>query len=379
MGRIMECSYKSKSVVLAQRLHQELLKRRLPAHSAVPSVRALASRYGISTVTADRILDILASQGFIYRVPRSGSFIQHDPPALPQIAYIGSPPGPNSDQHLFAYAFRNMLEYLDSRDCPLSYISYHELQNPALAQAKLCNLNGILLEGSYLDQLTQKSLRGFSGKIVMVGLSYVRQDLSCSQIVPDFSCGLLELTRTFDLHYYKRIIVLHPTHSNGKAMLKELLEFFDKQGVSSSCLQFIEFNVSGNSNAEAMAEQYFSQNKLGSCRRTLMVSLSDYFLFGMEKALPEPKKRPDLFSIDNVEGVLPEDTPRKKCITSIDKSITRCYVDAAELLLRMIEQADERNYIIKVPTKLLRRGSMKAPTPKPHNDLAMAGESPKSD
>ena len=55
----MICERSTKTSELAERLRTELLARRLPSGSPVASVRELASRYGVSTVTADRILNLL--------------------------------------------------------------------------------------------------------------------------------------------------------------------------------------------------------------------------------------------------------------------------------------------------------------------------------
>lgn len=52
------------------------------AHEAIPSERHLASEYKISRVTVREALNLLESQGFVYRVQGSGTFVS--PPRLQQ-------------------------------------------------------------------------------------------------------------------------------------------------------------------------------------------------------------------------------------------------------------------------------------------------------
>ena len=106
----MICERSTKTSELAERLRTELLARRLPSGSPVTSVRELASLYGVSTVTADKILNLLVKEDFLYRIPQSGTFIKHDPPVVPVIGYAGHLPGPGATDIIQAAAAKRLEE-----------------------------------------------------------------------------------------------------------------------------------------------------------------------------------------------------------------------------------------------------------------------------
>lgn len=92
----MVCERQSKTLELSRKLHRELLALRLPAGAPVESVRKLAVRFGVSTVTANRMLNRLVEEDFLYRIPQSGTFIKHNPPNIPAVAYAELCPNPKS-------------------------------------------------------------------------------------------------------------------------------------------------------------------------------------------------------------------------------------------------------------------------------------------
>lgn len=356
----MSLVYNSKSLELARRLRRELTQKQLPAGSAVASVRALAARYQVSTATADRILRHLVNDGFLFRVPKSGTFIRHDPPRAPRLGYIGSTPGPESGNYLYNAAFHHLCQFLDERQCAPAFIAYHELLNPALAAERLAPLQGIILEGSFIDAQTLPVIRRFNGRIVVVGFAHVLDDITCSQVIPDFASGLHQLAETYDLNTYKQFLIVSATHRNAQSMCHALQRFFAEQNIPPEHVSRLEFATTGSFSAESQAQHYFSTHP-GPWHDTLIITLSDHFSFGLQAAFHNQPRRPDLCSIDNLEDFLPADRAQTKLFTSIDKSMPRIYAEAAELLLRLLQNHDDRNFIVSVPTRLIPRSSMRAP------------------
>ncbi len=356
----MPVKYCSKSLLLAQRWRQELLEQRLPAGSPVLSVREFATRYHVASATADRVFRILAQDNFIYRVPKSGAFIKKDPVRLPELGFAGPSPAPDSGNVLYNESFRQFCQLLSQQQRTLRFIAYHELMMPELAAEKLAGLDGLLLDGCFIDAATLPVLRQFSGIIVVVGYAHILEELSCSQVVPDFRSGLLELQHTFDLGYYENFLLVSASHLNALTMQAHVRNFFAEMKIAPEKIQLLEFATDGSLSAESQSLQYFSQHQK-NLAKTLIISLSDYFSFGIREAFQNQARMPDVCSLDNLEDFLPALKNESKYFTTIDKSMPRIYCEAVELILRMLNSNDDRKYVIRIPTKLVSRQSMRCP------------------
>ena len=60
---------------LAQVLREQIEAGQIAEHEPVPSERALSERYGVSRMTARHALETLASEGYLYRNARRGTFV----------------------------------------------------------------------------------------------------------------------------------------------------------------------------------------------------------------------------------------------------------------------------------------------------------------
>lgn len=356
----MKITYNSKSHILAQRWRKELQNQHLPADTSVMSVRDFANHYQVASATADRVFKLLTEENFIYRIPRKGAFLRHAPPATQMLGFSGPVPSPDHENVLYKEAFRQCCHNLAVQQHPLRFIAYHELQQPKLAAEKLSDLDGFLLEACFIDSLTLPALQQFHGRIVVTGACYIIDEFPCSQVIPDFRSGLLQLAQQFDLSVYENFLVVTASHRNALIMQKQLFQFFAEQQIRREQIKVLEFVTDGSLSAESQAMQYFS-NKPGSWDKTLIVTLSDYFSFGIQEAFREHGSMPDIFSIDNLEDFLPALDNNRKFFTSIDKSMSRIYCEAADLLLRLLTSQDDRNYIISIPTSLVPRESLHCP------------------
>ena len=210
----------TKSSGLAERLRAELLAGQYPSGSPVASVRELAKRYGISTVTADKILRQLVKEDFLYRVPQSGTFIKHDPPPVPVIGYAGCLPDPADKwSSILQTAYRHLQDYLAEQKFEQHIIPYHELRHGAQAEKRLKHLNGLLLSASFIDDVTLPVIRKFKGRIVLMDNVSIFNQFPCSQVIPDYTPALREFVERYDC-----LVAVMPQD----AQLEKLAEFPDK-------------------------------------------------------------------------------------------------------------------------------------------------------
>src|SRR5436305_8711667 len=66
----------------ADRLAEQIASGELPAHSRLPSERAIAEQFGLSRMTARQAVEHLVRRGLVYRRPGSGTYV-----AAPRIVH----------------------------------------------------------------------------------------------------------------------------------------------------------------------------------------------------------------------------------------------------------------------------------------------------
>lgn len=355
----MICERQSKTAEIASRFKQELQSRRLNAGSAVESVRELAAKYQISTVTADRVLKVLVQDDFLYRVPQAGTFIKHDPPVIPMIGYAAYLPSPESRDAFLPQASRSTLKLFTDAGCEPVLISYHELLDPAAAEAKLAKLNGLFLSVTFIDAKTLPQILKFHGRIVVVGNTFIEERFPCSQVIPDFLASLLELRRKIDFEQYRNFMILTAGHPNARGIEKALHRFFQLMRISEDRIFTQELIVSNNSSAELAAFRHFRKEQ-NNFQDTLIFSTSDYFSMGIRAAFQERQANmPDLLSFDNLEEHQPCDSDQEGCFTCIDRELEKTYTEGASLLLKLIRENDYRHHAILIPPHFIIRKSIR--------------------
>ena len=353
----MICERSTKTSELAERLRTELLARRLPSGSPVTSVRELASRYGVSTVTADRILNLLVKEDFLYRIPQSGTFIKHDPPVVPVIGYAGHLPGPGATDIIQAAAAKRLQEHLTQTGVEQHIISYHELRHPELVERKLDALNGLLISAAFIDEVTRPVLWRFKGRIVVFANTYIMDRLPCSQVIPDYTRALTEFTEKYDPERYERIQILSAGHPNAVASERNIRNILQCLGVSAGKIETLNLKGINNLSAQMAALRYFSGLR-EDLRNTLVLSLSGYFSIGMREVFRNTEEMPDILSFDNLEEYA-EPSPERPFFTAVDCRMPDIYQAGADLLTHQITEQDERNQIIQIPARLVVRDSIR--------------------
>jgi GntR family transcriptional regulator len=79
-------------IQLADGLRERIRTGELTPGQPVPSVRSLAGDYGVTTVTANRALDLLRSEGLVDTRPGLGTFVRARKPVIRVAAYLSATP-----------------------------------------------------------------------------------------------------------------------------------------------------------------------------------------------------------------------------------------------------------------------------------------------
>ncbi len=344
----------TKAARLAEQLKGELIAQKLPAHTPVYSVRELAAKYGISIMTADKILSRLADEDFLYRKPYSGTFIKHSPVCLPKIGYAGYLPLPDRPDPIQHTASHSLHDFFAEQKLQPQIILYHELVDSERGEKLLDKLDGLLVAYSYIDDRTLKVLRKFRKPVVVIGNQFIENIFQCSQVVPEFTAPLIELAEKIDLQSYDQITIVTAEHSNSEGTAEAIRKVLNWRSVPPEKISTLSLQVLPGDNGRFAANQFFGQNK--KCWENNLIFLtSGYFAQGMRDMLGDDM--PDAVSFDNLEAYngTAED---EAFFTAIDRRMTDIYIDAAKLLLQLLDQHDERNHIIQIPARLVIRKSV---------------------
>ena len=350
----------TKTAELAEKLRNELLAERLAKDSPVMSVRELAEHFSVSTVTANRVLNLLVDQDILYRKPQSGTFIKHEPPVIPAVAYAGPLPDPENADPIKNDATLSLLEHFTELGIKPMLIPFHTLRHPALAERELRRSNGLLIDASFIDGDTLKTLWNYPGRIVIAGNSYIENRLPCSQVIPDFTEVLLEFDRFSPFAEYDQILILSAGHRNSIAGAETVRQILDRRQVAEKKIEEIRLETSGAVNAYMRASRYFSQcGKLPE--KTLIVSMSEYFSQAVREVFFSRESMPDILSFDNLEGhgKEPEESP---FFTSVDCRMGLTVCRALDLLCGQLKNPKQEQTILRIPAKLIIRKSVKKKT-----------------
>ena len=347
----------TKTAILADKLRTELLRERLPKDTPVMSARELADRFGVSVNTADRILALLAEQGFLYRRERSGSFIKNDPPVIPSIAYAGYLPDPELTNPIKCNAVFRLLEHFTELGIKPKLITLHTLRHPELAEQELGKTNGLLIDAAFIDNNTLKTLWNYPGKIMIIGACYIEEKLPCSQVIPDLTNALLEFNSINSFFGYDKILLVYADHLNSSARLKMIQHVLERQHFPEQKIEIILIQCSGNFNAYLRACRYFAQ--CGDFpEKTLIISMSEYFSQAIREVFTLRDSMPDILNIDNMEAYA-KDSDVEPWFTSLDCQAETAACRALDLLYEQLKIPNGESTILRIPAKLVIRESVK--------------------
>lgn len=335
---------------LSEKIKADIFKLNLAPDASIDSVRMIAKRYGTSIGSAHRAVTKLVSENFLLAVPKKGFFLKYVPPVKPKIAYAGPMPQPGMTDIYTKKAVTAMLDWLSKADCDWNSIEYYALLNEKLTNEKLYPADGLIFHSTFLDPVTQRTLKQFKGKIIVIGSVEQITAFPCSQIVPDFSDFLTEFANDCDFSKYDNIYLIRAKHDNVLLQEKIIREALDVKLRGKSKIETIAWDVDSRI-AQFVAYEYFMSNK-EQFKNSLVISLASYFTNAFCSVFEHESAIPDILSMDGGFNP-PEDFFLKTCYREIIWDHDKLFTKAAALLLDLINKHDECNHIVKVPSKYI--------------------------
>lgn len=341
--------------------YRELLQEReLKDNARIESVRELALLLKCAPGTAAKVLKKLSSEGMICSVPGKGNFFQKSRRKKFKIGYACPIPPPLFDP-LLNDASEALLDFLDTAPGVEGLVIQHRtLRDEAAAAKTLGQLDGMILHSSFLDPVTSKTLRHFSKPAVVIGSVGDEERILCSQIIPDFSTALAEFCRKVDINRYKKIVLLQSGNKNSENTRKQITRFFALSDISVP-VKTVQLPPGGNVVSVLYGYDFMASLSPEKDQETLFIALSGYTARGMYEYSLKGGFLPDILSIDNLEGH-GDSEMTELFFTAVDRSMTRCFVEGAKLLLRQLESGSDCRSILKVPTELVVRRSIRCLT-----------------
>lgn len=366
---------RTKTAKLAEQLKDKVREERLPKDSPFMSVRKLAEYFCISTKTAARILDLLIEEGILYHKPKVGTFIKNNPPVIPSIAYAGPLPDPENTNPLSYDATSRLMKHFAELGIQPVLISYYELRHPETVRQKLRKTTGLLVHASFIDEVTQTALWNYSGtgRIAVVGKTFLEDRFPCSQVFPDFTEPLLEFNHFKAFDSYDRILIVQANHLNASAASETVRRVLKILSVPQTKIEEVRLITSGPIDAYIKANCYFSRRD-DLPDNTLIVSMSEYFSQAIREIFSKGGKMPDILSFDNMESYQ-KNTESAPFFTSIDWQVGLMVCRALDLLCSQLNDPGAEQTILRIPAKLVIRKSVKTdgsagiPHPAPEQEM----------
>ena len=340
-------------------LEEMIFRGELRAGELLASNAELASRFGVSTLTADRAVRQLVKEGLVYRKQGVGTYISESPQRTVKKIRVGVadnkfPETPMWDSTM-GIRTRISVQYLYNHQCSVKLLDYETVADAEKLNAVCSELDGLLISGTFIDSRTIPNLRKLSIPVVVTYLESVL-NLPFHQVLFDNYSGTREAAEKLAEVPPEKIMIIYASHSNSlnrkEAFEQNLAEFgYDCSRIESIC---------HDTNHKNMEIAYYRLGlKLSSqiCGKFLF-STSDVISLAMMEAFQEKGLKPgqdfQLLSYDNLEGYnyIPFEEP---CLTTIDAPKIRLSERAAELLLQQIGKPAGETHIIRIPTKLVVR------------------------
>ena len=343
---------------IADYIRAEINQKRLKPDTAVLSARAFASKFNVSTLTANRALNKLVNEGVLYRVQGSGTFIKgtHSTSSMvigiADISAEQNTPGEYAASGIF---LDSCLMQLSKYDCKVKYLSYRDFCEFDRMPELLNSTDGLIISASYIDKKTEKIFEKYKGILTFYRNEYIL-DMPCNQVIPDLDTGLMEAFSGISPDDYDGIIIIGAEHSNAYARCSHFLKQALKAGFKKADI-IEEHLITSTVNARMQGRQT-ALKMLKQFRNKLVFCASDLIAFGLIDAVQEnnitPGKDFDLVSYDNLEayGMHPFMEPS---LTTIDHPKREIARKAVELTVAAVKKNDNCQHIVKVPTHLIIR------------------------
>ena len=334
----MEEYRKSKRSKLGEMLMRDLADRDFTAGSRIPSVRKLAEKWSVSPLTVTRLLNDLVAEGKLFRKVNCGYFLAKDFPPEPEIGYLGSLPPTKGRvlEYVHDDAIRCVFNEFEKQKLEPEIFTYAEFVRSKFLPEKLAKLNGMLIEGSYMDEHTSGKLLDFSGPVVVFDNTEERElnhlFFSYSQVTTDYRSALNQFFSLYKLDPDCHYVIVRGAHHNASIVCDMLKNYLSACG----CHDPEDITLKSGVFAEMDAYNYFKNNQR-DWSNCFILSLSGYYSRGIWSALHDRSVMPDILSFDNLEQYVKLPGCEEEYFTTIERNLGKTYHRAVELLTDLIK------------------------------------------
>lgn len=342
-------------------LMAELAAGNFTAGCRIPTVRKLADKFQVSPVTVTRLLNDMVSAGKLYRKPKCGYYLAQDFPPVPRIGYLGHlPPRQGSVlEFLHDNAVRAIFDEFEKLHIVPEIFSYSEFAKTKYPPSKLEKLNGMLIEGYFLDEHTIPKLNDFNGPVVLFDNTdtlgdgpfypYSQVTVSYHQVLKDFFNKHYKIDPSIDY------VLVHGGHFNARQVADIIKRYLSAAGANLPQEICLKYGVT----AEMEAYNYFSENKR-DWSNCFIFSLSGYYSRGIYSALKNKGTMPDILSFDNLEKYVKLHGESEEYFTSVERHLDKAYRQAVQLLHSQIVEQKREEHTIGISAELVIRKSIKS-------------------
>ena len=345
----------AKSRKLAEVIRKELSSIRTFPGMPAASASELAREYGVSVPTAHNVLNILAKEGFLYRVRGSGTFFSgsREKPLLIGIAdQTISPEYLSPDiNRILDYHFDYAAKYFREHNCQVRIITYAEL----MSGGALHGLDALLISALYLDPDSVELLRS-SGIPVLVYRNDYLDNYDFPSLVYDHDRGMAEALDYLKPAAENRIILITETTPCGRDIKMRWLRNLKAVHIPES--RIVSYDVD-------VVEREISCYRLVRVHRELfrnavILTGNDEVAMNVVNALTLEEMQCGLdyrlVGIGNRAGY-GYPTIEKLQIASIDTPIRQMAQEAARQLLSRLKNHSDCNCSVMIPTHFIPRAS----------------------
>lgn len=331
------------------------------------SIHEICAEYGVSPVTSQRSLKALEREGLLYSIKGSGYYIKELPaktgtghaPGNRRIGLSFLLPGGGGPEVDVAYRIfgERTAEELRTLGWQIRHISQSDLQNQAIAEAELAELDALVMSIGCYDEKAALSLRHWGRPVVVIQQDEI-QDFGYHQVVPDLWPGCELAARELVRPQTQQVLLVNngcDAHAyRNRVFRKVLAEQHPQVEVVTLDIGLVACDL-GRLSGQQLGKLILERN----LPRTIF-SPSDFLAFGMVDRFTEAGLRLGrdvrLVSFDNLEGggLLPFG---EAVLTSIQNPRERVAREGARLMLRVLETREDLVQIVRVPTTLVRRKS----------------------
>ena len=339
-------------------LRDEFSESHLKDGDRVASAKQIAERFGLSVPTAHEAIKLLVSEGLLYRVRGSGTFIRRgNVHKNYRIALFDTPPAhvPESLHNVFSEAIDNMIESLHSHGCITQLMPYYELRDKNTALAMMQNFDGMLISNRYVDPNTLPLFQASGIPFVVFGHFY-EMPHHCSQVFGDMRYGMKEALAMIPSLESREIVIFAENTITSEILSQQWSLCAQEAGIAAKNIETIVIDLKKRS------QECYKQIRVycKSIARKVILTTTDGLAYNIIGAFTledhVPGKDFVLISCGNREGqgFRFADEP---IISSIDVPQDRMIHESVRLLLQLIQTPSDVIYQARIPSQLVIRKS----------------------